>query len=204
MKVLAIHSSISGDASITRALATDFIEELVANRPEIIIAERDLACTPVPHLGTGMAAVQLGATTPDVSGQREVSDALIAELESCDLLLLGAPMYNFGMPSTLKAWFDQVIRVGRTFSYVDGSPRGLLPKGKKAVVFVAAGGTYSSVAGERINFLEPHVRWLLNFVGIQVVEFVCAEGLAFGPEVSSAAIAVARARAKDVARNHLE
>ena len=111
------------------------------------------------------------------------------------MLVIGSPMYNFGIPSTIKAWFDHVIRVGRTFRYVDGTPQGLLPVGKKAVVFVASSGIYSEGPGAQINFLEPHLRWLLTFIGITNVEFVRAEGLIYGAGVAKAAMDTGKSKA---------
>jgi FMN-dependent NADH-azoreductase len=200
MNVLSIQSSISNSASVTRTLSAAYIERLRtnqlvrANQLELVIVERDLATEPLPHLGSNMVSVQLGMSA-DASQASLLSDQLISELERCDVLVIGSPMYNFGIPSTLKAWFDHVIRVGRTFRYVDGMPQGLLPLGKKAVVFVASGGVYSEGPGRPIDFLEPHLHWLLNFIGITDIEFIRAEGMALGAEAVKAAMDVALGQA---------
>lgn len=194
MNVLSIQSSIGGNASVTRSLSATYLAHLKATQPGVTIVEHDLAADPMPHLDGNMVAVQLGMST-EPSQAASLSDRLISELERCDVLVLGSPMYNFGIPSTIKAWFDYVIRVGRTFRYVDGAPQGLLPPDKKAIVFVASGGVYSEGPGKQIDFLEPHLRWLLTFIGITNVEFVRAEGLIYGADAAKAAKEAAHSKA---------
>jgi FMN-dependent NADH-azoreductase len=116
------------------------------------------------------------------------SDALIGELERADVIVLGLPMYNFGIPSTLKAYFDQIARAGRTFRYTQSGSEGLL-KGKRAIVIATRGGRY---AGTPLDSQTGYVRDFLRFLGIRDVEFVYAEGLALGEEPRAAALANAR------------
>jgi FMN-dependent NADH-azoreductase len=201
MNVLSIQSSIGGGASVTRALSAAYLERLKTTLPDFSIVEHDLATEPLPHLGSEMVPVQLGISSGS-SPASALSDKLIAELERCDVLVLGSPMYNFGVSSTIKTWFDYVIRVGRTFRYVDGAPQGLLPPGKKAIVFVASGGIYSEGTGKSIDFLEPHLRWLLTFIGITNVDFVRAEGLIYGPDAVKAAMDGARNKTLSLANAH--
>ena len=198
MKILSIQSSIGGGASVTRSLSTTYIEKIKAILPGVTVIQRDLATEPVPHLGGNMVSVQLGKSTGATQDSR-LSDQLISELESCDVLVVGAPMYNFGIPSTIKSWFDHVIRAGRTFCYVDGKPKGLLPPGKKVIVFVASGGVYSEGPGKQIDFMEPHLRWLFSFLGVSDVEFVRAEGLIHGGNAVKEAMEIARSKALAVA-----
>lgn len=117
---------------------------------------------------------------------------LIAELRAADVIVIGAPMYNFGVPTTLRAWFDHVLRAGVTFAYSEAGPRGLL-EGKRTIVVESRGGEYSSGPARAFDFQEPYLRHLLGFMGIDDVTFVRAEKLGFGPEARAAAIAEAHA-----------
>lgn len=194
MNILSLQNSISGDASVTRALSAAYIARLRENDPGATLVEHDLVAEAFPHLTDGMVPVTLGlAHAPSPSAA--LGDRMIAELERADVIVFGAPFYNFSMPSTLKAWFDYVMRAGRTFRYVDGAPQGLLAGGKKAVVFVASGGVYTEGPGAQVDFLEPHLRWLLRFIGITDVTLIRAEGLAHGAE----AIRIATGAARDQA-----
>jgi len=195
MKILSLQSSLNGDTSITRSLSTTYIECQKIAHPGATVVEHDLASHDFPHMRSELVSVTLGLGHVP-SAAADLSERLIVELEQCDVIVLGAPMYNFGMPSTIKAWFDYVMRVGRTFRYVDGAPQGLLPSGKKAVVFVASGGIYSEGPGQAIDFLEPHMRWLLQFIGITDVTFVRAEGLVYGSDAAQAATMDAHEKAR--------
>lgn len=198
MHVLSLQSSIGGTTSVTRALSTAYITELAAKHGDIEVIEHDLVAQLFPHLSGDMVPVTLGLEHAP-SAASALSDRLIAELERSDIIVFGAPMYNFGLPSTLKAWFDYVMRAGRTFRYADGAPVGLLAAGKKAVVFGASGGVYSSGPGQQADFMAPHLRWLLQFIGITDVTFIRAEGLAYGPDAAQAASAAALVEARALA-----
>ncbi|MES2349581.1 MAG: NAD(P)H-dependent oxidoreductase [Pseudomonadota bacterium] len=198
MNVLSLQSSISGNASVTRSLSAAYIAQIRARHGAIDVIEHDLVAQAFPHLSGEMVPVTLGMPHQP-SAASILSDRLITELEQSDIIVFGAPMYNFGVPTTIKAWFDHVMRVGRTFRYADGAPVGLLPGGKKAIVFVASGGVYSNGPGQKIDFMEPHVRWMLQFIGITDVTFVRAEGLAYGPDTAQAASSNALAQAKELA-----
>jgi FMN-dependent NADH-azoreductase len=117
-----------------------------------------------------------------------LSDALIAEVKEADLIVLGAPMYNFGMASTLKSWFDHVLRAGVTFRYGEAGPEGLVT-GKKALVIETRAGFYSEGPAAAMDHQEQHIRTLLGFMGVTDVDFIRAEKLAFGPEAAETAIA---------------
>ena len=131
-----------------------------------------------------------------------LSDELVAELEAADTIVIGAPMYNFGITSTLKAWFDYVLRTGITFRYTEVGPEGLL-KGKRAIVVESRGGLYSEGPASVMDSQEPHLRTMLGFMGVTDVTFVRAEKLAFGPEAREKAIDAARAELGRVVQGEL-
>ena len=120
-----------------------------------------------------------------------LSDTLIAELKAAETIVIGAPMYNFGIPSTLKAWFDYVLRPGITFRYTEAGPVGLL-EGKRAIVIESRGGYYSDGAAKALDSQEPHLKTLLGFMGIKNLSFIRAEKIAFGPEARQLALDGAR------------
>jgi FMN-dependent NADH-azoreductase len=177
--LLDLRTSIHSDQGVSSRLAADFVTAWRDANPTAKVITRDLARDPVPHLTAETFAAFLAkpeARTPAQQAAAGFSDALIAELKAADTLVLGLPMYNFGIPSTLKAYFDHVARSGQTFSYTEKGPEGLL-KGKKAVVFATRGGLY---AGTPKDTQTSYVRDFLAFLGIVDVEFVYAEGLAMG------------------------
>ena len=192
--VLVLTSSALGEASVSSQLVHEAVARLRGQGPEARIVPRDLGSSPVPHLSSDSATAIRGGE-PENAAQaaaRALSDELIAELEAADTIVIGAPMYNFGMASTLKAWFDHVLRAGVTFRYTETGPIGLL-QGKRAIVVESRGGFYSEGAAQAMDSQEPHLRTLLGFVGIADVTFVRAEKLAFGPDARRQAIDVARA-----------
>jgi FMN-dependent NADH-azoreductase len=192
--VLVLNSSATGDASVSKLLVQDAVAELRRQDPDLNVLTRDLGETPIPHL-TPDAAAGLRAAVASNSAQAEaqrLSDDLIAELRAADTIVIGAPMYNFGIPSTLKAWFDYVLRAGVTFRYTEAGPEGLVT-GKRAIVVESRGGLYSEGPAQVMDLQEPHLRTLLGFMGITDVGFVRAERLGFGPEAREAAIGQARA-----------
>jgi len=188
-KILVIRSAATGEASVSNKL----IDAYLAARPNAQVTTRDLDANPVPHVtqaslaGIGRAAAE-GAQFAEA---RALQDALIGEVMAADTLAIGLPLYNFGMPSTLKAWFDYVARAGTTFQYGANGAEGLV-KGKKAVIFHARAGKYDDATG--FPFAVPHLKALLGFIGITDVEVITAEGLAFGPDAAAAAITDAHAK----------
>lgn len=189
--LLQLNSSLyAGDGQSSR-LASQFVGAWRAANPGAAVLVRDLANDPVPHLDAGRFAAFLAKNEARDASQRAVvaySDMLIAELRRADVIVLGLPMYNFGMPSMLKAYFDHVARAGVTFRYTAQGPVGLLT-GKQAYVFAARGGQY---AGTPRDTQSPYVRDFLRFLGIGDVEFVYAEGLALGDASRQAALAQAQ------------
>ena len=184
--ILQLNSSLRGPDGQSSRLAAEFAVALAAARGAELIV-RDLARDPVPHL---TAERFTAFTTPTaertLEQQRHVaaSDALIDELRRADALVIGLPMYNFGVPSSLKAYFDHVARAGVTFKYTAQGPVGLLA-GRKVYVLATRGGRY---AGTPLDSQTDYVRQFLGFLGITDVEFVYAEGLALGEEAKAAAL----------------
>ena len=191
--ILVIRSSATGAASASNQLIDAF---LAARGPVDVVTERNLDTDPIPHV-TSATLAGIGRPAPETASSqatRDLSDGLIAELQAADVLVLGVPMYNFGMPSTLKSWFDHVLRAGATFRYTAAGPEGLVT-GKRAIVVAARAGAYGDAAA--VDFQIGHVRTLLGFMGITEVEVVVAEGLAKG---AAEAIAAARATLETLAR----
>jgi FMN-dependent NADH-azoreductase len=202
--VLILDSAATGDASVSRKL-TDAAAQTIRRRDSgARIVRRDIGADPVPHLTEAtVPAIRAGLVENAAATEAlALSDALIAELQAADLIVIGAPMYNFGMPSTLKAWFDHVLRPRVTFQYSEAGPEGLL-KGKKAVVVESRAGLYSEGPAAALDHQEPHIRTLLGFMGITDVTFVRAEKLAFGPEAAAAAVAEAIERIEALAEAQL-
>ena len=196
--VLVITSSALGEASVSNQLVAETVARLRSHDPGLRIITRDLGSDPIPHLNFDSATALRGAE-PENTAQaaaRSLSDALIAELKAADTLIIGAPMYNFGMPSTLKAWFDHVLRADITFRYSESGPEGLI-KGKRAVVIVSRGGLYSEGPAQVMDSQEPHLRHLLGFMGITDVSFLRAEKLAFGQDVREQSIDAVRQQIGD-------
>jgi FMN-dependent NADH-azoreductase len=192
-KVLVLNSSALGRASVSNQLVQDVLAELRAGDPSLIVTVRDLGANPIPHLNPDSATALRGAAPANdaQATAQELSYTLIAELKAADIIVIGAPMYNFGIPSTLKAWFDYVLRAGITFRYTEAGPVGLL-EGKRAIVIESRGGYYSEGATKALDSQEPHLRTLLGFVGIKDATFIRVEKLAFGPEAHQQALDGAR------------
>ncbi|MGH8287594.1 MAG: FMN-dependent NADH-azoreductase [Steroidobacteraceae bacterium] len=177
--LLQINSSIYDGSGQSTQLANRFVEAFLHRHPDARLLKREFARDEVPHLtAERFRAFQLKPEERSAA-ERDIvaySDALIDELRQAELIVLGLPMYNFGVPSQLKAYFDHIARAGVTFRYTENGAEGLL-KGKKAYVFAARGGVY---AGNSLDTQTLYVRDFLRFLGIEDVEFVYAEGLALG------------------------
>lgn len=195
---LVLTSSALGEASVSNQLVQKAVDELRWQEPGLKVIRRDLGADPIPHLTIDSAAALRAEPANDAqAAARALSDELIAELKAADIVVIGAPMYNFGIASTLKAWFDYVLRAGVTFSYSEAGPKGLLA-GKRAIVIVTRGGLYSEGPAQVMDAQEPHLRTLLGFIGITDVTLVRAEKLAFGQEAREQAVDAAHAHLKDV------
>jgi FMN-dependent NADH-azoreductase len=202
---LQLQTSLFGDAAQSAQLATRLIEALATaerasdpGRGEPVVVTRDLARDPLPHLTAERFTALTTPADQRTPAQAQVaaeSDALVAELQAADVIVIGLPMYNFGVPSTLKSYFDHVARAGVTFRYTAQGPEGLL-QGKKAYVVATRGGRYS---GTPQDLQSAYVRQFLGVIGITDIEFVYAEGLALGDDSRAAALAEAGERLQRLA-----
>jgi FMN-dependent NADH-azoreductase len=201
--VFVLTSSALGEASVSNQLVHDAIAELRRQDPDLHVITRDLGRNPIPHLTLDSATVLRAAEPANAEQAKAIalSDQLIDELRAADTIFIGAPMYNFGIASTLKAWFDYVLRAGITFRYTEMGPEGLLT-GKRAIVVETRGGLYSEGPTQVMDSQEPHLRTLLGFMGITDVTFVRAEKLAFGPEAREHAITGARTQLGEAVQEH--
>lgn len=189
--LLQINSSIFSSGGQSTQLADQFVAAWRVNQPDAQVTVRDLAQQPLPHLDAQrVLAFFAQSETRTLEQQTFVaeSNALIDELKQAEVIVIGLPMYNFGIPSTLKAYFDQIARAGVTFRYTENGPEGLLA-GKKAYIFATRGGLY---AGTPLDSQTGYVRNFLGFLGITDVEFIYAEGLNMGDLNKEAALAEAQ------------
>nr|WP_273423067.1 NAD(P)H-dependent oxidoreductase [Halomonas sp.] len=185
-RALLVTSSILGDNGQSNALATHFQQQAAA-RDGVAVTHRDVVANALPHL----AIEELGAwqtpadeRTTEQQALAAHSDELLAELRANDVLVLAVPMYNLGIPTQLKAWFDRVLRAGETFRYTENGPQGLIA-GKRAIILAARGGQY---AGTEFDSQTPHLKTMLGLMGISDVEVVFAEGLNMGDAHRDAAM----------------
>lgn len=186
-QLLQINSSVFGADGQSSRLADDFVARWQAREPALAVTRRTLADEPLQHLTDERFRAALTPAAERTPGQQREAgpaDAVIQELLDANVLVLGVPVYNFHVPSTLKAWFDHVARAGTTFRYTENGPQGLL-EGKSAYVFVTSGGRYS---GTDADFAAPYVQHFLGFLGIQDVTFIRAEGLAMGEDAARDAL----------------
>jgi len=198
--ILQINASLYAGEGLSSRLADQMVAELRGQHPGAELIVRDLAREPVPHLDAerfGAFLAKLESRTPAQHAVVSYSDALIDELRRAEVIVLGLPMYNFGIPSQLKAWFDHVARAGVTFKYTEEGAVGLL-SGKKVFVLATRGGKYNM--GTSGDSQTPFVRQFLAFLGITDVEFIYAEGLAMGEAPKNEALAAAQGAIRRVAR----
>ena len=191
MNILVIKSSVFSDGGNSSALVNAKVEALKAAHPEARIVERDLAANPIPHLDGDRVGAFFTPSQERTAEQQQVDDfsmALIEELKAADQVVVGLPMYNFGIPSQLKSWIDHVARAGITFRYTENGPQGLL-EDKPVTVLAARGGLY---AGTDNDTVTPYIKLFFGFVGITSVELVYAEGLNMGDEAKENAMKEAK------------
>ncbi|HEY4368281.1 MAG TPA: FMN-dependent NADH-azoreductase [Steroidobacteraceae bacterium] len=188
--LLKIQTSLSGSTGQSSQLADRFAQQWLASNPGGRIVTRDLTADAVPHLTAERFQSFLAkpeARTPQQQEIADYSDALIAELKAADVIVFAVPMYNFSVPSTLRAYFDHIARIGVTFQYTAEGPRGLV-QGKKVYVFITRGGVYPEAADTQ----TPYLRQFLGFIGMTDVQFIHAEGLSTGDEPREKSLAAAR------------
>jgi FMN-dependent NADH-azoreductase len=197
--LLQIKASISHDQGLSSQLANNFVAAYRKSHPDAKVLVREVASAePVPHLNGERFGAFIAKPEARTDAQHAVvaySDALIDELKRADIIVIGLPMYNFGVPSQLKAYFDHIARAGVTFKYTATGPVGLIT-GKKVYVFAARGGLY---AGSPLDTQTGYVRDFLAFLGMRDVQFVYAEGLAVSPESREAGLAKAAAEIASLA-----
>jgi FMN-dependent NADH-azoreductase len=194
MKLLHVDSSILGPNSVSRTLTAEIVEQQRRLHPGLEVVYRDLAAAPHLHFSPAHIAAAYGVT-PDAAVQSDLDDggAVVDELFAADIIVIGAPMYNFAVPTQLKAWIDRSLVAGRTFHYTATGPEGLLPKGKKVIVVSSRGGFYgpdSPIAA--FDHQESYLKQALGFIGLTDITIVRAEGIAVSPESKEAALASAR------------
>ena len=183
MKLLQIDSSALGSQSATRELTQAIVRQWTRRHPATEVIARDLDRSPIPHLTqtilgkTDEAGVQLG-------------EEVMQEFLAADVIVIGAPMYNFGIPSTLKAWIDRIAVAGRTFRYTAQGPEGLV-RGKKVIIASARGSAFGDA--NPADFQEPYLRQVFGFLGIDDIEFIRAEGVGLSPEHRTLALRAAHA-----------
>ncbi|ASF48317.1 FMN-dependent NADH-azoreductase [Methylovulum psychrotolerans] len=196
--LLQLNSSIFSSGGHSSQLADEFVTTWQTHNPAAQVISRDLAKDPLPHLDAARVSAFFTppeARTPEQQAYIAESDALIDELKQAQAVVIGLPMYNFGIPSTLKAYFDQIARAGVTFRYTENGPEGLL-SGKKAYIFATRGGLY---AGTALDSQTTYIRNFLNFIGITDIEFVYAEGLNMGEATKGQSLANAQQRLAELA-----
>ncbi|MET0320453.1 MAG: FMN-dependent NADH-azoreductase [Duganella sp.] len=193
--LLHIDSSIRHAGSLSRQLGGEFVAKWKAANPSGTVVARDVAANPLPHVSEQLMGAYFTPAEQRNADQAyaiKTSDVLVDELIAADTIVIGAPMYNFSIGSSLKAWVDHVARAGRTFQYGANGPEGLLT-GKKVVVFVASGGVYSEGPAAAYDHVTTYLRAVLGFLGLTDITFVVAEGVAMGEAAVAAALAKGRA-----------
>jgi FMN-dependent NADH-azoreductase len=197
MNILQVNSSArlfeNGQGSHSARIAGELVERLLAEHADATVTVRDLARTPHPAIDeTALAALFTpeAQRTPEQAARVALDDALIAEIQAADVVVLAVPMYNFGVTSQLKNWIDAIARARVTFRYGPNGPEGLLT-GKKVYAVMTRGGQY---AGTPADSQTPYLRSVLAFLGMKDVEFIYAEGLAMGPDAEVAALDNARSQ----------
>ena len=196
MKLLQLDTSIMGDKSVTRELTASIVKKLAAGG-DIEVTYHDLAAEAPPHLTAAFlpnahpASQMAGALDASAQSLRDASERMLAEFLAADIVVIGAPMYNFSVPSQLKSWIDRICVPGKTFAYGPSGPHGLAG-GKRVIVAVARGGFYGpESAAASAEHGESYLRSVFGFLGITDIRFILAEGLAVGAESRAKAVAAA-------------
>jgi FMN-dependent NADH-azoreductase len=211
MKLLHIDSSVLGTNSVSRQLTAEIVSEWLAGHPGTSVQYLDLAVDAPAHLSVDSLGFRSPPGTEGLSDvqkrENAISERLVRQFLDADVIVLGAPFYNFAIPSQLKAWIDRIAQVGRTFKYTEKGPQGLAG-GKTVIVASTRGGLYStSERGRAMEHQESYLQTVFGFLGITDVRIVRAEGLAMGDQSRTQAIAAAttsiKALATDSANDHL-
>lgn len=203
MKLLHIDSSILSAYSASRQLTADVVAQWLKNHPDTTVEYLDLAANPIAHFGADALAIKGVAQDNPTDAQRAenaLSEQLVSQFLAADVIVVGAPLYNFSIPTQLKAWIDRLAQPGRTFKYSETGPVGLAT-GKTVIVVSSRGGAYStSEAGQAMEHQESYLKVVFGFFGITDVRIVRAENLARGDDAKAAALAEARNAIAQAAR----
>ena len=197
MKILQINASARSAGANSTRLADAITARLTAQHADAVLELRDLATHPHPVLdepALGALFTPAEQRSAEQAARVALDDALIAQVQSADAIVLGVPMYNFGVPVQLKTWIDAIARAGVTFRYTENGPEGLL-KGKKVYVALARGGLYRNTPADS---QVPYLQNVLGFLGLSDIEFIYAEGLAMGADAASKAFAEAEAQIEEL------
>jgi FMN-dependent NADH-azoreductase len=196
MKLWHIDSSVLGENSVSRQLTAGIVARETAQNPGLEVSYLDLAATPVQHLSPAHIGAMFGHPPADAATQADIAlgASFLDTLFASDIIVIGAPMYNFGIPTQLKAWIDRILVAGKTFKYGEnGAPVGLVPAGKKVIVASSRGGLYSEGnPAAPYEHQESHLKAALGFIGLTDVTVIRAEGVAV-PDIKPRAIANAEA-----------
>jgi FMN-dependent NADH-azoreductase len=190
-KLLHIDSSVLGPHSISRQLSAAIVDRLRRATPDLQVSYRDLSSTPLSHLSGAHLAAAQGASSPsaDVAQELATGQAVLDEFLAADVVVLGAPMYNFTIPSQLKAWIDRIVVAGKTFKYGPQGPQGLAGD-KRVIVAISRGGFYGpGTPAAALEHLESYLRGIFGFIGVTQLEFISADGIQVGPEHREKALA---------------
>lgn len=194
MKLLHVDASILGEGSVSRVLSAEIAAAQRVLHPSVEVSYRDLAATPLGHLSGAHLAAAQGAVPANAAAEKDIAlgEAMLDEFLAADIVVVGAPMYNFGIPSQLKAWIDRLAVAGKTFRYTAEGPQGLAG-GKKVIVASSRGGFYGpGTPAAPLEHQESYLRAVFGFFGITDVTFVRAEGVALGTEAREKALKAAR------------
>lgn len=196
MNILHIDASASdAEASHSRRLSADLVARLKIQQCDATVTRRDVVAERLPHVDLAIRQAWAPGGEDD-AGLAEIgrrSRGLVEELKAADTIVIGSPMYNFGVPSTLKAWIDHIAIAGQTFSYTEQGPKGLLG-GKKVYLVLSSGGVYSQGPAQPLDFLDTYLRAVLGFLRVTDIETVRAEGTAMGPDAEAEAMRTAAER----------
>ncbi|MGY3615842.1 FMN-dependent NADH-azoreductase [Bradyrhizobium sp. USDA 10063] len=190
MKLLHLDSSVLGPHSVSRQVSAAIVDRLRKTQPGIELTYRDLTTTPLAHLSGSHLAASQGAT-PEASLQPDIAagQQMLEEFLAADIVVLGAPMYNFTIPSQLKAWIDRILIAGKTFKYSAAGVEGLAGN-KRIIVAISRGGYYGPGTPMAVaEHLETYLRWVFGFIGVSNPEFISADGIQVGPEHREKAVA---------------
>jgi FMN-dependent NADH-azoreductase len=199
MKLLHLDSSVLGPHSVSRQVSAAVVDRLRASHPGLAVTYRDLTTAPLAHLsGSHLAAAQ--GATPEAALQADLAlgQAVLDEFLATDIVVLGAPMYNFTIPSQLKAWIDRIVVAGKTFKYGASGPEGLAGD-KRVIAAISRGGFYGTdTPMAALEHLETYLRGVFGFIGVKRLEFIPADGIQVGPEHREKALAGALQAATDL------